>query len=219
MSSDSAPPPLPEQYATRDQLRALAHPLRMRIMEQVGRRGTARAADLAEDLGVPANSVSYHLRILARGGVVAEAPEAARDRRDRVWRLAQTSFRTEASGQPEYDAARDAMALAAFDLMRSTWVAERARQRASGAEGEHHSESSGATLYGTSMRLSPAQMKELTDLVGEKILEYAQLNRTEGGQDLPGDPDSEGDARTYQVLFAVTATHGPHEPPLSAGAS
>jgi predicted transcriptional regulator len=52
------------EYATRDMLRAMAHPLRLQLMERIGRRGTARAADLAEDLGVPANSISYHLRTL-----------------------------------------------------------------------------------------------------------------------------------------------------------
>src|SRR5690625_753931 len=74
--AEDAFPGGPTTYATRDMLRALAHPLRMQLLQRLGGRGTARAADLAADLGVPANSVSYHLRILAKGGAIVEAPEA-----------------------------------------------------------------------------------------------------------------------------------------------
>ena len=41
----------------------------------------------AEALGIPANQASFHLRQLAKYGLVGRAPEAARDRRDRVWRV------------------------------------------------------------------------------------------------------------------------------------
>jgi predicted ArsR family transcriptional regulator len=45
-----------------------------------------RAADLARELDIPANQASFHLRQLAKYGLVEEDPDAARDRRDRVWR-------------------------------------------------------------------------------------------------------------------------------------
>ena len=51
------------------------------------RAGSLRAADLARELGIPANQASFHLRQLAKYGLVEEAPEAARDKRDRVWRV------------------------------------------------------------------------------------------------------------------------------------
>src|SRR5262245_57270547 len=47
-----------------------------------------RAADLARELGIPANTASFHLRQLAKYGLIEEDPDAGRDRRDRVWRLA-----------------------------------------------------------------------------------------------------------------------------------
>jgi len=67
-------------------LRAIAHPLRNRILDEITARGTARAADLAQALDIPANQASFHLRQLAKYGLIEEAPEEARDRRDRVWR-------------------------------------------------------------------------------------------------------------------------------------
>jgi hypothetical protein len=69
-------------------LRAMAHPLRTDIYYELYSRGSARAADLSVALGVPANQVSFHLRTLAKYGFIEEAPEEARDRRDRVWRPA-----------------------------------------------------------------------------------------------------------------------------------
>ena len=67
-------------------LRAIAHPVRNRILDELGASGPTRAADIARELGIPANQASFHLRQLAKYGLVEEAPEEARDKRDRVWR-------------------------------------------------------------------------------------------------------------------------------------
>lgn len=78
---NQTPPPDPRA------LRAIAHPTRRRILVQLGASGPLRAADIAHELDIPANQASFHLRQLAKYGFVHEDPEAARDRRDRVWRL------------------------------------------------------------------------------------------------------------------------------------
>lgn len=67
-------------------LRAIAHPVRMRILDRFDLAGPQRAADIAQALGIPANQASFHLRQLAKYGLVVEAPEEARDGRDRVWK-------------------------------------------------------------------------------------------------------------------------------------
>lgn len=66
-------------------LRAIAHPLRNRILSELFARGSARAVDLARTLDVPANSASFHLRELARFGLIAEDPDHSSDGRDRWW--------------------------------------------------------------------------------------------------------------------------------------
>ena len=68
-------------------LRAIAHPARNRILTELSASGPLRAADIARVLDMPANQASFHLRQLAKYGLVEEAPEAGRDRRDRVWRM------------------------------------------------------------------------------------------------------------------------------------
>ena len=67
-------------------LRAIAHPVRNRILAELSAGGPMRAADVAQELGIPANQASFHLRQLAKYGLIEEAPEAARDQRDRVWK-------------------------------------------------------------------------------------------------------------------------------------
>ena len=69
-------------------LRAIAHPTRNRVLHELSAAGSLRAADIARRIDVPANQASFHLRQLAKYGLVEEAPELARDRRDRVWRTA-----------------------------------------------------------------------------------------------------------------------------------
>lgn len=78
-----------QSYAVTDpaMLRALAHPLRQRIMWELAARDHLRAADLAKITGEPANSLSFHLRSLAKAGLIEEKPEEARDSRDRVWTM------------------------------------------------------------------------------------------------------------------------------------
>ncbi len=72
-------------------LRALAHPARSRILAELSATGRMRAADIARDLDIPANQASFHLRQLAKYGLVEEDPAAARDKRDRVWKLSAES--------------------------------------------------------------------------------------------------------------------------------
>ena len=76
----------PSRVADPRILRAIAHPVRNRILGELVAAGHLRAADVAEVLGIPANQASFHLRQLAKYGLVEPAPELARDGRDRVWR-------------------------------------------------------------------------------------------------------------------------------------
>ena len=69
-------------------LRAVAHPIRNRILAELEAGGPMRAADMAERIDIPANQASFHLRQLAKYALVEEAPELARDGRERVWRTA-----------------------------------------------------------------------------------------------------------------------------------
>ena len=74
-------------------LRGIAHPARSRILDELHAAGPLRAADVARLLDVPANQASFHLRQLAKYGLIEPAPELAKDGRDRVWRAVPGALR------------------------------------------------------------------------------------------------------------------------------
>lgn len=65
-------------------LKALTHPLRIRLLGLLREDGPATATELADRTGESSASTSYHLRVLARYEFVAEAEH--RDARERRWR-------------------------------------------------------------------------------------------------------------------------------------
>lgn len=74
-------------------LKALAHPLRLRLLGLLREYGPATATELGRRLGESSGSTSYHLRQLARYGFVTDAPDRS-SRRERAWRASAplTSF-------------------------------------------------------------------------------------------------------------------------------
>src|SRR5579872_5768112 len=69
------------------ELRALAHPLRIRIMMHLGANpGPTTSAGLARGLNESTGATSYHLRQLAKFGLIEEVPDYG-TARERGWRL------------------------------------------------------------------------------------------------------------------------------------
>jgi DNA-binding transcriptional ArsR family regulator len=66
------------------EIRALAHPLRLRLLESL-REEPATASILARTLNESTGATSYHLRELARHGFIEEDPERG-TARERWWR-------------------------------------------------------------------------------------------------------------------------------------
>lgn len=65
---------------------AIHHPLRRRLIDLLGVDGPSTASRLAEATGELVGNVSHHLKVLAAAGVIEQAPELARTRRERWWR-------------------------------------------------------------------------------------------------------------------------------------
>ncbi len=67
-------------------LAALAHPLRRRLLNLLKVDGPSTASALAERTGQAVGNISHHLHVLGAARLIEEAPEMARDRRERWWR-------------------------------------------------------------------------------------------------------------------------------------
>lgn len=87
----------------RDELKALAHPLRQRMLYHLAFAGSASSTSLAHAFGESTGSTSYHLRQLERFGFIEEDRERARGR-ERWWRLVPLDLRDvadELAGTPD----------------------------------------------------------------------------------------------------------------------
>lgn len=87
-------------------LRALAHPLRLKLHLLLVREGTCSAAYAARELDISQALASHHLHQLAKYGFAEQT--AGRDRRERPWRALSTSATwLGADGTPEGAIAAD----------------------------------------------------------------------------------------------------------------
>jgi DNA-binding transcriptional ArsR family regulator len=68
-------------------LKAMAHPLRRRLMDALRVDGPSTPSVLARTTAQAVANVSHHLRVLAEAGLIEEAPELARNRKEHWWRL------------------------------------------------------------------------------------------------------------------------------------
>ncbi len=84
MSKSDDPGTTPERTMDLESLKALAHPLRVRIFDVLSTYGTFTASGLAERLGESSGATSYHLRQLEKHGFVREV-EGKGVGRERWW--------------------------------------------------------------------------------------------------------------------------------------
>ncbi|MFE3176793.1 ArsR/SmtB family transcription factor [Amycolatopsis sp. NPDC059090] len=77
-------------------LRALAHPLRMELLDLLTVDGPATATGLGKRVGESSGTTSWHLRQLADAGLVAEDTSRG-SKRERWWKAAQESTRMRAA--------------------------------------------------------------------------------------------------------------------------
>jgi DNA-binding transcriptional ArsR family regulator len=106
-------------------MRALAHPVRLAILIRLQRHGPSTATALSPEVGASPSVTSWHLRHLAKHGLVRDS-DAGRSGRERWWEAASRGIRFTATD----DAAREAQRVLASvmeqvegDLPRQ-WAAE-----------------------------------------------------------------------------------------------
>jgi DNA-binding transcriptional ArsR family regulator len=108
-------------------MRALAHPVRLALLERLQRYGAATASQLSPHVGATPSVTSWHLRHLAGFGLVRDA-ESGPDRRERRWEAAARGFSfgtadSDAEGRAAARLLSDQMFLAASDLP-LRWITE-----------------------------------------------------------------------------------------------
>jgi DNA-binding transcriptional ArsR family regulator len=147
-----------------DTLKAVSHPLRMRLLGALRTGGPATASELGRRLGESSGSTSYHLRQLERFGFVGD-DTAQPSGRERRWRALHemTSFPSALGdldgGRVYLDAVRRRQGehlCAGLDA----WTEPRA--------GIGHSD--------YMVRLSPDDLEQMNDEIGRLVERYARLD-------------------------------------------
>jgi hypothetical protein len=147
-------------------MRALAHPLKWTLMDVLLTEGAATSTRCAELTGESQANCSFHLRQLARYGLVEEAPSTSK--KERPWRLTTVDqswsrvqpdpARTEAAGELERVFVQHEFAM----LMR--WIQAGA---AYGDDWQRASMRAGAVTW-----LTPDELAGLRDQIEELMLIY-----------------------------------------------
>lgn len=150
-------------------MRAVAHPVRLAMLEYLGRVGAATATECAAQVGASPSACSYHLRTLARWGLVEDAPTS--DGRERRWRKLKQGLRWTHRGRPE--------AAAAASALRRTFISRDlalldAYLR---AEPEQPPEWQGALYAQATLVVTAAELDELESLLMDLLEPYFPTNR------------------------------------------
>jgi hypothetical protein len=186
-------------------LRALAHPLRWKLIDLLGTEGSATATRCAEVLAESVASCAYHLGILAKYGYVELVP--GQTGREKPWRL--TSYRQDLSaeglglgleGELAAEAAMEAFLDHEFARTRErlrTRSLEPARWRAS------------CRVLGSSMWVTEEEFSELSEQMTELATRY-------GGRDEDVGSRPAG-ARLVRVFFSTSVAPEPAGDRAGAG--
>jgi DNA-binding transcriptional ArsR family regulator len=135
----------PREVRDVEELRALAHPMRQRILRRLHESGPATSTTLARDLGENSGIMSYHLRLLAEHDFVREVAGRGQGR-ERWWEVSprpvwipreglSIEARAEVSGLQPAGLAEDLEGFGRFraarqdmgEWGRGTWAVQRAR--------------------------------------------------------------------------------------------
>ena len=159
-------------------LSAMANPFRSRMMDALKVDGPSTASGLAARTGQAVGSASHHLKVLAEAGLVEEAPELAKDRRERWWRLVDPGTRwSRADFASDTAAVTAAYAAEALALQRQF---ERVQEwNANAATVPEWDDAAFATQNW--MRLSPAEMREMAEEIIEVLVRWSRREVPDDG--------------------------------------
>jgi DNA-binding transcriptional ArsR family regulator len=159
-------------------LRALAHPVRLRLLHLVGDAQPVTGTRLADLAGESTATVSYHLSVLARHGFVEPDTAPGPTRRHKPWRTTFESLRITRSDEPGLPPMKTPEG-----AVLATMLAEmRSRQDAylSGTAGLVDEWQDAGAFSMTHLMLTAAQLEEMTAEVLAVIERYRGLADPEG---------------------------------------
>jgi DNA-binding transcriptional ArsR family regulator len=171
-------------------MRALAHPARIAIVEHLGSTGAVvTATECAGLVGLSPSATSYHLRELAKYGLVEQAPSRG-DARERVWRSTSAGFSVDGDlDEPETRASQRAL----VDVYLNRDFA-RLRDWVARLHEEPKKWQDASVLMGPMLLLNAEELTEVNERVKEVLEPYRRRERMDQAPE---------DARPVAVHYAA----------------
>lgn len=163
-------------------LRALAHPLRVKIYDILSQYGPQTASSLAAQLGESSGATSYHLRALAKHALIEECPDRGKGR-ERWWQrpVGGVTFANE-------EALKTPAGRSATQIVMNEFFRNRQDQLMqyidSGIANRGGTWDDAALISTASARLTPEQSKELAAKVMALIDDTVASYRDQTGDDV-----------------------------------
>jgi DNA-binding transcriptional ArsR family regulator len=176
--------PVPSRPADAALLAALHHPLRRRLFELLALDGPATASRLADATGTLVGNVSHHLKVLAKAGVIEEAPDLAKDRRERWWRHVRVGY-TWSIADTADDPAESLVASAAEQQNLQHHI-DKVRQWYERRAGYSDEWVRAAYSTDTWISVTPAELDELGERIEALLWEYVNDLAPEESSTVPG---------------------------------
>jgi DNA-binding transcriptional ArsR family regulator len=175
-------------------LKALGHPLRVQILDLVATHGSLTASGLAELVGESSGSTSYHLRQLAKHGLIEEVPDKG-TARERWWRRPEGGFTVSVQANRDDPSARIATSIVnvEFERARQNRILEFLHAADQVDDDVRKAWERASVLSTTHLRATPEQLEGLIEAWVEFERDHIDPLR---GQDTPG-------AHPAQVHFNV----------------
>lgn len=161
-------------------LAAMTHPLRRRLLSLLKLDGPATASLLAQRTSQAVGNISHHLHVLAAAGLIEEAPELARDRRERWWRRTAGALRWSSADFAD-DAASD-LVFRATESLNLDYQVSLFRQWAQADDEEHARWPAGPFSTDSWMRLTDPELAELGAEMIALIRRWADRELPEDGR-------------------------------------
>jgi DNA-binding transcriptional ArsR family regulator len=156
-------------------MRALAHPKRVSLLTHLASSGPATATECAGVVGLTPSATSYHLRALAKVGMVEEAPGRG-DGRERLWRSTVGSYRVD--GDPGAPAeVREAQRELVDTFV--AWEEAQVRQYLSRADDEPEDWRDAAILNNSVLLVTAEELSTLNTAILNLIGPYRKRVRTD----------------------------------------
>lgn len=176
-------------------IKALAHPARLAVMDELFAGRQLTATECAEIAGLSPSAMSYHLRALEKWGIVERA-EASGDGRERPWRATGDGLSIESSEPRASAVAESAMVSRILDRTRRyllDWLAREDREDREKGDWNDVTALGGGTRW-----MTDEEAIELSEAFSELMDKYARTST-----------DRPPGARAVQVTFVVVPADRP----------